>query len=193
MKPSSWAFVAAVLGAAYWPAWAQGNGTVYRCPGPPILYTDTLSPAEAKEKNCRTIEGAPVTVMQTVKPRPLPGVRPEGSKVDPADQKARDNDRRQILADELKKEEDSLSALRKEYAFWAFVGPALEIDADRTLRGAHRRRRAQDQNAVIAPLDLDALRKRRLGQSIHAGLLDSVPPGARRPQPAAAFCSTISS
>lgn len=115
MKPSSWAFVAAVLGAACWPAWAQGNGTVYRCPGPPILYTDTLSPAEAKEKNCRTIEGAPVTVMQTVKPRPLPGVRPEGSKVDPADQKARDNDRRQILSDELKKEEDSLSALRKEY------------------------------------------------------------------------------
>jgi len=115
MKPSSWAFVAAVLCAAGGAACAQGNGTVYRCPGPPILYTDTLSPAEAKEKNCRTIEGAPVTVMQTVKPRPLPGVRPEGSKVDPADQKARDNDRRQILADELKKEEDSLAALRKEY------------------------------------------------------------------------------
>ena len=124
MKPSSWALAAAVFGAVSVTAWAQGasapqasrgNGTVYRCPGPPILYTDSISASEAKEKNCRTIEGAPVTVMQTAKPRPVPGVRPEGSKIDPADQKARDNDRRQILESELRKEEDSLTALRKEY------------------------------------------------------------------------------
>lgn len=36
-------------------------------------------------------------------------------KVDTAAQKARDSDRRQILLDELKKEEDKLAALRKEF------------------------------------------------------------------------------
>lgn len=40
--------------------------SVYRCPGPPILYTDSISPEEAKSKNCRRIEGGPSTI--TVEP-----------------------------------------------------------------------------------------------------------------------------
>ena len=45
------------------PGLAQA-GTVYRCPGPPVLYTDSLTPDEARDRGCRTIEGAPVTVIQ---------------------------------------------------------------------------------------------------------------------------------
>ena len=51
------------------PAWSQGDKPVYRCPGNPVLYTDTLSAKEAKEKGCRTLEGAPITVLQSPKPR----------------------------------------------------------------------------------------------------------------------------
>lgn len=36
-------------------------------------------------------------------------------KIDPGTQKARDNDRRQILLDELKSEQDKLAALNKDY------------------------------------------------------------------------------
>ena len=100
-------------------SWAQGNTVVYRCPGPPVLYTDTISAAEAKEKGCRTIEGAPITVIQGQRPRqgtPVPATtRPADAKVDPAAQRARDGDARRILEAELKKEEEQLAALQKEY------------------------------------------------------------------------------
>lgn len=97
------------------------NTVVYRCPGPPVLYTDTISAAEAKEKGCRTIEGAPVTVIQGQRPRsgtpvpPASGPRPADSKVDPAAQRARDGDARRILEVELKKEEEQLEQMRKEF------------------------------------------------------------------------------
>jgi len=104
------------------PAWAQGSDPskpVYRCPGNPVLYTDTLSAKEAKDKGCRTLEGAPITVIQSVKPRagtPVPNSRgSEGSRVEANEQKARDTDARRILESELKKEEDALAALQKEY------------------------------------------------------------------------------
>ena len=57
-------------------AWAEEPAKpVYRCPGPPVLYTDALSAAEARDKGCRTIEGAPVTIVQA----PRRGCRPAGS------------------------------------------------------------------------------------------------------------------
>ncbi|QTN25911.1 hypothetical protein HZ992_11335 [Rhizobacter sp. AJA081-3] len=109
--------------AALWPlqAAAQANTVVYRCPGPPVLYTDTISAAEAKEKGCRTIEGAPVTVIQGQRPRtgsPVPassGPRPADSKVEPAQQRARDGDARRILEGELRKEEEQLEQMLKDY------------------------------------------------------------------------------
>jgi hypothetical protein len=102
------------------PAWAQNpDKPVYRCPGNPVLYTDTLSAKEAKDKGCRTLEGAPITVIQSVKPRagtPVPTSRGgEGSRVEASEQKARDTDARRILESELKKEEDALATLQKEY------------------------------------------------------------------------------
>ena len=100
------------------PVWSQGDKAVYRCPGNPPLYTDALSAKEAKEKGCRTLEGAPITVIQSPKSRgtPVPSVtRSEGPKVDASEQRARDTDARRILESELKKEEDQLAALKKEY------------------------------------------------------------------------------
>ena len=29
---------------------------IYRCPGPPLLYTDEISPGEASRRNCRKVE-----------------------------------------------------------------------------------------------------------------------------------------
>ena len=93
---------------------------VYRCPGPPVLYTDALGAQEARDKGCRTIEGAAITIVQAP-PKPRPTVstaaasRPSDSRVDPAAQKARDSDARRILTDELKREEDRLAALQAEY------------------------------------------------------------------------------
>lgn len=94
--------------------------TVYRCPGPPVLYTDALSAKEAREKGCRTIEGAPITIVQTAKPRapaptPAAGARPGDTRVDPAAQRARDSDARRILGEELQREEQHLAELQKEF------------------------------------------------------------------------------
>lgn len=112
--------IACVLaGAAGWAAAQQSGGPVYRCPGNPVLYTDTLTPKEAQERGCRTIEGAPVTVMQSVRPRaPAPAAsaaRPADSRVSPADQRARDGEARNILQAELRREEERLAALKKEF------------------------------------------------------------------------------
>ena len=105
------------------PAAAQA-GAVYRCPGPPVLYTDALSAEEARERGCRTIEGAPITVIQATKPRPAAGTGNGASaarsgsaegKVDPAAQRQRDGDARRILEAELKREEDKLVVQKREY------------------------------------------------------------------------------
>jgi hypothetical protein len=101
-------------------AWAQDpSKPVYRCPGPPVLYTDALTAQEARDRGCRTIEGAPVTVVQTTR-RPAAGAapaasRPADARVDPASQRARDSDARRILGDELQREEERLAALKKDY------------------------------------------------------------------------------
>ncbi|MFL6664422.1 MAG: hypothetical protein ACJ8G7_19785 [Rhizobacter sp.] len=95
---------------------------VYRCPGNPVLYTDTLSAKEAKDKGCRTLEGAPITVVQGVRPRagaPVPpkdaAARSSDERVAPTEQRARDGDSRRILEGELKREEERLAAMQKEY------------------------------------------------------------------------------
>jgi hypothetical protein len=112
------ALVGAPLLAA---AQAAAPGVVYRCPGPPVLYTDALSPQEARERNCRTIEGAPVTIVQQRAPAaaasapPAPAARTAETRVDPAAQRARDSDARRILTQELRREEQALVELRKEY------------------------------------------------------------------------------
>ncbi|RZI83443.1 MAG: hypothetical protein EOP38_12695 [Rubrivivax sp.] len=89
---------------------------VYRCPG--NLYTDALSAKEAVAKGCKTLDGAPITVIQSIKPKsfaPASASGAAGEKVAADDQKARDADKRRILEAELKKAEDELAALQKQY------------------------------------------------------------------------------
>lgn len=105
---------------------AHANNTVYRCPG--NVYTDTISAKEAKERDCRTLEGVPVTVFQSVRPRgdakPVPPSAGSASrnsegraeaKVDPNEQRSRDSDARRILEAELRAETERLAALQREY------------------------------------------------------------------------------
>ena len=127
-----WTFVGALacVVAAVCPlsamAQAAASGPpVYRCPGNPVLYTDALSAKEAKEKGCRTLEGAPITVIQAQKPRVVAagpagasgnaGSRPQEGRIDPGEQRSRDTDSKRILEAELRKDEDRLAALQKEY------------------------------------------------------------------------------
>jgi len=105
---------------------AQPGREVYRCPGNPPLYTDALSPKEARDKGCRTLEGAPITVVQSARPRagnPVPAASgvarsSEGNseqRVDPNEQRARDSDARRILEGELRREEERLAQMQKEF------------------------------------------------------------------------------
>lgn len=125
--------VAAVAAGAA-SAFAQER-PVYRCPG--NLYTDQYSAKEAADLGCKTLDGAPVTVVQSpVRRAPAsgggggegPAARPAGGssaapavrasgemRVDPAQQRARDSDARRILESELAKEEERLAALRKDF------------------------------------------------------------------------------
>ncbi len=91
------------------------SSVMYRCPGND--YNNTLSAKEAKDRGCRTLEGAPITVIQTTKPRPVPpaAASTNGARVDPVDQRARDNDARRILETELQREQDRLSQMQAEY------------------------------------------------------------------------------
>ncbi|MFN5156335.1 MAG: hypothetical protein ACK5IH_08715, partial [Betaproteobacteria bacterium] len=110
-RAAAWVLLAALLTSA--PALAQDPRPVYRCPGPPVLYTDALSADEARSRNCRTIDGASVTVVQAPRrpaqapasaaapgaaPGAAPAARPPGdTRIDPAAQRARDADARRIL------------------------------------------------------------------------------------------------
>lgn len=119
MKPSTVLLLALAASALPGRALAQqGDRTVYRCPGTPVLYTDALTPQEAKAKGCTALEGAPISVIASPRPRaaaPASASRPADAKVDPAEQRARDSDARRILEAELRRAETDLAAMRKEY------------------------------------------------------------------------------
>ena len=105
----------AAASAAQQPA---ASSVVYRCPGNPVLYTDAMTAQEAKDKGCRALEGAAVTVIPAPRPRsavPASGPRPPEAKVDPADQRARDSDARRILEAELRRDEALLATMQKEF------------------------------------------------------------------------------
>ena len=106
----------------------QAQSIVYRCPGPPVLYTDALSPKEAQAKDCRSIEGTPITVLPATRPRPQSasaapaaagGGEARGSndgRIDPNQQRSRDAERRRVLETEMREAEDRLASLQRDYA-----------------------------------------------------------------------------
>ena len=112
----------ALLAGGAWTAAGAQETVVYKCPG--NLYTGTITAKEAADRGCKALEGASVTVIQSQPPAPrrAPAAagegsasRPADSKVDPAEQRARDSDKRRILETELRREEARLAALRLEY------------------------------------------------------------------------------
>ena len=97
------------------------DGATYRCPNND--YKNTISAKEAERLGCKRLEGAPVTIIQTTKPRaaggggtPVPATsgNPQ-ARIDPAAQRARDTDARRILESELKTEEGRLAEMKREY------------------------------------------------------------------------------
>ncbi|MDH0864337.1 hypothetical protein [Mitsuaria sp. GD03876] len=114
---SAWGALALVAGQV------SAQGVVYRCPGPPVLYTDAMTAKEAAEKGCRSIEGTPISVIAPIKPRaptaggsgPVVGSQSADLKVDAKDQRVRDDDRRRILEQELREAEGKLAKLQQEY------------------------------------------------------------------------------
>ncbi len=119
MRCSIMRCLAAVLLVAAAPVWAQG-GAVYRCPN--NVYTSEISEKEARERGCRTIEGAPITVVSPPRRTAGPPVQVGGNapprqdqRVDAKEQRARDSDARAILEAELKREEEALAALQKDF------------------------------------------------------------------------------
>ena len=125
---------------------------VYRCPG--NLYTDQISTKEAAERGCKTLEGAPVTVIQTRRPEAAKPVasggaasgaasRPAGdTRIDPAEQRARDSDARRILETELRKEEERLAQLQKDGGALDERGQPRSADRLAELKAAIARKEA---------------------------------------------------
>lgn len=110
----------AVLGGGAWTSALAQDAVVYKCPG--NLYTGTITPKEASDRGCKALEGGSVTVIQSpparraAAPKADSGAsRPADSRVDPADQRARDTDKRRILETELRREEERLADLKREY------------------------------------------------------------------------------
>ena len=106
------------LGAAQH-AFAQD--TIYRCGNEYIN-----DAAVAKRRGCKTMEGGNITIIQGPRitssdtpksaSKPSSGSRSVGSRIDSADQRARDSDARAILQAELDKAKERLVQADKAYA-----------------------------------------------------------------------------
>jgi hypothetical protein len=107
-------------------AFAQSSTIVYKCPGNVYTSDRELNAKQAEDKGCKIIEGTPITVIQGRTPqaaRPASvsnsstgsSARPAEARVDPQAQRSRDSDSRRILEVELRREEDRLAELKREY------------------------------------------------------------------------------
>jgi hypothetical protein len=126
------AFVCALLPGA---ANAQAQGTAnqfFRCESAGGVVEYSNMPNSSRDRNCRSMDLPTITTIPAPK---LPATQPSTPsrpgtagttptaarspdsfpKVDGSTQRVRDNDRRRIIEDELKKEEGRLGDLRKEF------------------------------------------------------------------------------
>ncbi len=111
------ALAASVLALGAWGASAQGSSVYYVCPG--NVFTNTISAKEAEARGCKAREAQQPTTIAGPKPRPVggsaPASGPRTDKVDSAEQRARDSDARRILEGELRRAEEQLDSLKREY------------------------------------------------------------------------------
>lgn len=119
MKPLIAALgLCAFLMAPAGPALAQSDVYICKTENGGREYRNTGS-----TKDCRKMEMPPGTVIAAPVKRPpaqVSAIKPSASpgdptRVDSATQKARDSDRRQILLDEMRAEEQKLAELKKEF------------------------------------------------------------------------------
>lgn len=96
---------------------AQSSSVYYICPG--NVFTNTISPKEAEARGCKAREAQQPTTITGTKPRPVAGGAPasgaKSDKIDSAEQRARDSDARRILEAELRRAEEQLESLKREY------------------------------------------------------------------------------
>jgi hypothetical protein len=104
------------------PVAAQPATVVYKCPGNVYTSDRELTAKQAEDKGCKAIEGVPITVLPSPSRPAVPAAanagnapRPPEARVDPLAQRARDGDSRRILEAELRREEERLAEMRKEY------------------------------------------------------------------------------
>ena len=127
------------VGGGTWMDTPATAATVYRCPGPPVAYTDNLNAEDARARKCVPLDGLPVFVTQPQRVAPAPSASAQPSanaaaapatgspasakppssavatvnapeaRVNPVDQRGRDAEARRILESELRKEEARLN------------------------------------------------------------------------------------
>ena len=102
------------VGLGFLSAWVQAQGAIYRCGNE---FSNTITDAEAKTRNCKLVSGGNVTVVPAVKQSaPKQTSSPSNApRVDANDQRSKDADARTILEAELRKAETRQSELLKEY------------------------------------------------------------------------------
>jgi hypothetical protein len=106
----------------------EASAQIYRCEGEGGVVEYSNSVSAGREARCRKVDLPEVTTIPTPKlpPKAAAGTSTGAAtnaksggkdfpKVDPATQKARDSDRRRIIEDELRSEEDRLATLMAEY------------------------------------------------------------------------------
>ena len=180
---------------------------VYRCPGPPVLYTDALTRAGgAATSGCRTIEGAPITVDAEPRRGRAPAAAPRRqrrrarptARVDPADaararQRRAPHPRRRAAARgraagrACSKEYNNGEPERRgdERNYQKYLDRVAEMKAAHRAQGSrHRRAQARTGQAAAvspratAPTPADAARLRGLRPAGHDGGGGRAPTGA---------------
>ena len=96
---------------------AHGQSVIYRCqpPGGTVEYTDINRGAYCKPMDLPGLTVPAPTRRAAPRVAPPPATPGNFPRVDSAEQRARDDDRRSILEDELKNESQKLASLKQEY------------------------------------------------------------------------------
>jgi hypothetical protein len=145
--------------------------SVYRCPGPPTLYTDNLTADDARRLRCVALNHIPPTVAQPRKlletppskntqnetPTGLPPIASSTSNtaIQTSQQKARDKDAKRILQEELEREESRLSELQREFN----QGPPERQAHERNYQRYLERVEVMRENIARKTADVEAIRR----------------------------------